>query len=170
MKLISRIALTAAVVVSAFGTITYTSCNKDECKDVVCSNGGTCNSDNGSCTCATGWEGTTCTERTRDKFLGTWSGADVCGTDTYTITLVISNSSNDIQALINNPGGFGNNITITGSVSGTNQLTFTDANVGGGRTLTGTMTLTTSNALKFDYTVDALVGDDVSCTGNYSKQ
>ncbi len=170
MKSIRRIALTAAVVFSAFGAMTYTSCNPDECKDVVCANGGTCNDTDGSCACATGWEGTTCTERTRDKFLGTWSGADVCDTSTYTINLTINNSSNDVQALISNPGGFGNNITITGNVSGTNQLTFTNANVGGGRTLTGTMTLTSTNALKFEYTVVDLLGGDESCTGTYAKQ
>jgi hypothetical protein len=74
MKLISRIALTAAVVLSAFGTITYTSCNKDECKDVVCANGGTCNSEDGSCSCATGFSGTTCQVEVRDTYENKYKG------------------------------------------------------------------------------------------------
>ena len=42
----------------SFFTITYTSCIKDECKDVVCRNGGACNG--GTCNCPSGYSGLLC--------------------------------------------------------------------------------------------------------------
>lgn len=74
MKSIKHIALSALLTVGAFGTVLYTACNKDECKDVVCQNGGTCSG--GTCTCATGYEGTNCETKWTAKFLKTWTAVD----------------------------------------------------------------------------------------------
>jgi hypothetical protein len=68
MKSFKQIALSAFLTISAFGAVVYTSCNKDECKDVVCQNGGTCSE--GKCTCPTGYDGTNCETKSRDKFVG----------------------------------------------------------------------------------------------------
>jgi hypothetical protein len=175
MNRIKNIAFSALLTLGALATITYTACNKDECKDVVCQNGGTCVS--GSCSCPTGYEGTNCQNKTRDRFVGTWSGQDVCNSGTYTINLTVAtSSSSDVNALISNPGGFGTAVIITGTVSSSNTLTFTGVSVGGGRTLTGTMTFTggtsTTNptAMTFAYTVTPTSGSADVCNGTYTKQ
>ena len=124
MKSIRNIAFSALLAVGAFSMVTYTACNKDECKDVVCQNGGTCVS--GTCNCATGYEGTNCETQVRAKFVKTWTASDkdiTNGDDlaTYTSSIVngtaitevkISNFSddyfnNDIKATVS-----GNTITI----------------------------------------------------------
>lgn len=168
MKSIRNIAFSAMLAVGAFTMVTYTACNKDECKDVVCNNGGTCA--NGSCNCPTGYEGTNCETLSRAKFIGTWSGSDECESGVYNVTMSVATSSNEINALISNPGGFGNNITITGVVSSTNELTFTNQTAGGnGRIINGKMTIS-GNALTFTYTVTDADGDSDSCEGTYAKQ
>jgi hypothetical protein len=175
MKRMKTIAVSVLLTLGAFSAITYTACTKDECKDVDCGLNGTCIS--GACSCATGYEGTNCQTKTRDRFIGTWTGSDVCGSGTYTITLTIgSSSTSDITALISNPGGFGTAVTITGTVTGPNTLTFTEANVGGARSLSGTMTFsggtttTDPNAMTFNYTVTPAVGSPDVCSGTYTKQ
>ena len=83
MKSIKNIALSAFLTVSAFGAVLYTSCTKDECKDVVCQNGGTCSE--GTCTCSTGYEGTNCETASRTKFIKTWTASDKEATTTTTL-------------------------------------------------------------------------------------
>jgi hypothetical protein len=79
MKSIKNIALSAFLTVSAFGAVLYTSCTKDECKDVVCQNGGTCSE--GTCTCPTGVGGTNCETIYRTTYVNTYIGN---GTDNAT--------------------------------------------------------------------------------------
>ncbi|MBS1773217.1 MAG: calcium-binding EGF-like domain-containing protein [Bacteroidetes bacterium] len=167
MKLIRNIALSVMLTIGAFSAVTYMACNKDACKNVVCNNGGTCV--NGTCSCPTGFYGATCDSLVRNKFLGSWSGADVCGSGTYNIALTIGSSSGAINALVNNPGGFGGTVQITGTVTSSNALSFTNASVGGGRTLTGTMTFNGNN-MTFAYTVTPAVGVVDNCNGTYTKQ
>ena len=49
------------------------SCKEEPCETVACLNGGTCNEEDGSCTCADGYEGEFCEELVIQKFLGTYS-------------------------------------------------------------------------------------------------
>ncbi len=72
MKSIKHIALSALLTVGAFGTVLYTSCTKDECKDVVCQNGGTCSG--GNCTCPTGVGGDKCETIYRTTYTNTYIG------------------------------------------------------------------------------------------------
>lgn len=83
MKSIRNIAFSSLIALGAFGTVTYTACNKDECKDVVCQNGGTCVS--GNCSCTVGYEGTNCETQVRTKYYHTYrgTGSDNMG-GTYT--------------------------------------------------------------------------------------
>ena len=85
MKLIRRIALTALVTFTTFGAVTFTSCNPDKCKDVVCQNNGNCNSEDGTCTCPTGFDGANCQTEVRNTYDATYkgNGTDSDG-DTYT--------------------------------------------------------------------------------------
>lgn len=83
MKSVKHIALSALLTVGAFGTVLYTSCTKDECKDVVCQNGGTCSE--GKCTCPTGVGGTNCGTIFRTTYANTYVGNGVDNEgDTYT--------------------------------------------------------------------------------------
>lgn len=99
-----------------FGVIFITSC--DPCKDVDCVNG-TCAE--GDCDCEEGWEAADCTTEKREKFLGTYTGNEICDTlgnlDSYTIgievgtgsvsNLNIDNFANfdvDVMATVNDDG------------------------------------------------------------------
>lgn len=70
------------------GAALITSC--DPCKDVDCVNG-TCNE--GDCDCDEGWEAADCTTEKRKKFLGDYTGNEVCDTlgnvDSYTIGIEV---------------------------------------------------------------------------------
>jgi hypothetical protein len=72
MNRIKNIALSTLFSLLAFSAITYTACNKDECKDVVCANGGTCVG--GACQCTAGYEGSDCKTLSTTKFIRTWTG------------------------------------------------------------------------------------------------
>lgn len=83
MNKIKNIAFSALLSLGAFGAVTYTACTKDECKDVVCQNGGTCAG--GSCNCTTGYEGATCQTESRAKYAGDYKGTGTDnGGNTYT--------------------------------------------------------------------------------------
>lgn len=76
MKPIRSILLTAFFTIIAFSSIVYTACRKDKCHNVVCKNDGVC--DNGSCICLLGYEGDRCEKLSRDKYIATFNGHDIC--------------------------------------------------------------------------------------------
>ncbi len=123
-------------------TMTLTSC--DECADITCENGGTCEegvcqcTDNffgdacevecvngtyasGSCLCDAGYEGDACTVLSREDMIGSYIGSDACSntgaTDAYNSSVAESSSFDD-GVLINGLWDtfFENN--ITGTVDG----------------------------------------------------
>lgn len=148
MKSIRNIAFSALLAVGAFTTITYTSCNTDECEDVECFNGGTCIA--GSCACPTGYEGTDCTTLTRDKFVGVYNGNETCtiGSDTYAITL----SANSEDLKINYTNVYNQNLSAVCTITSTNTFTFSGS-AAGGITYNGTGSLN-ANTITVDYTVN----------------
>ncbi len=58
MKQIRTVFITSILTMIAFGSVIYTSCRKDRCKNMVCQHGGTCN--DGYCLCPQGYTGTYC--------------------------------------------------------------------------------------------------------------
>lgn len=83
MKSIKYIALSAFLTLSAFCAVLYSSCTKDECKDVTCQNGGVCSG--GSCTCVTGVTGNRCETIYKDSYKNTYKGTGTDNTGgTYT--------------------------------------------------------------------------------------
>jgi hypothetical protein len=103
MKSIRNIAFSAFLTFAAFSAVTLASCSKDECKDVNC-NTGTCNEDDGSCTCPTGFEGTSCETEMRTKFYKNntaWSATDkkTGSTDEkiYTSTIVPGTAITEVK-------------------------------------------------------------------------
>ena len=90
MKFLRHISLTALLVLAAFSSITYFACTKDKCNDVACLNGGAC--DEGTCVCATGYEGNRCQLPSRDKIIGNYNGGDSCtkiGETRYAIRFLV---------------------------------------------------------------------------------
>ncbi len=156
MKSIRRIALTAAVVLSAFGATTYTSCNTDECKDVVCANGGTCNSTDGSCSCATGYEGATCATEQRAKFIKSWSATDteVGGSmlPSYSSIVVSGTSVTEVRIAGFSDDYFTNNVVAT--VSGNTITIANQTPDNDGYKVSGSGTLnSTDGKLTWSYTI-----------------
>ncbi len=68
---LKTIMITTLLSFSVVAATVYTSCNRDQCKSIVCAYGGVCN--NGACNCPSGYEGTNCETISRQKFLGNWS-------------------------------------------------------------------------------------------------
>ncbi|PQJ11863.1 hypothetical protein CJD36_008700 [Flavipsychrobacter stenotrophus] len=170
MKSFRLFALSALITVGSVGTVVYTSCTKDECKNVTCLNGGTCSG--GTCTCPTGYTGASCQTK---AIYGNWTGTDVCSpSGTYNVNIIASASSSDTtKVLINNPGGFGTNNTITGTLStDARTVTYTNQIVNASTTpdtLTGTITVTGPNGFTNSYTAREL-GATYSCNGTYTRQ
>ncbi|MBL7717411.1 MAG: calcium-binding EGF-like domain-containing protein [Flavipsychrobacter sp.] len=171
MKSIRRIALAAAVTLSAFGAVTFTSCNPDECKDVVCANGGSCNSDDGSCTCATGYEGATCETKMNAKFVGTWSAAENCSGSTATYQVVITADGSDpTKVLVSNLGNYGctvgGTVTFDGTVNGA-TLTINDSECTYQMNATGTYN--SNGSVSFTYTATYPPANTDNCTATLTK-
>ncbi len=78
---LKTIAFSALFAIAAFVSVTYTSCNSDKCKAIVCAYGGVCK--DGACICAAGYEGTQCEIVSREKYKGVWQ---VFEKGTYTET------------------------------------------------------------------------------------
>ncbi|HRO43267.1 MAG TPA: calcium-binding EGF-like domain-containing protein [Flavipsychrobacter sp.] len=119
-----RIALSAMLTIGAFGAVTYTACNKDECKDVVCLNGGTCSG--GNCSCQAGYEGNRCETLSITKFVKVWSAADQIGSTNLVYTTTIAPGPTATSATISNSFSddfFAN--TIAATVNG-NTITIAD--------------------------------------------
>ena len=154
------------LTIGAFSAITYTSCNKDKCKDVVCSNGGTCL--DGICTCKSGYEGTTCATVSAAKFVGTYSVVENCsvsgGVGPYTTTIVES-TTNEVNILMNDFGDLTATITIVGSVNGT-TLTIASQTVSG-YTVSGSGTYN-NGVITITYTIASTNSE--TCTATWTKQ
>lgn len=162
MKSMKYIALSAFLTLSAFCAVLYSSCTKDECKDVTCQNGGTCSG--GTCTCVVGYEGTRCETKSRDKFIGTYVGSEICtiGTDNYSVT--ISANSDNVKLTYSNLYNNTPSITATCTMTATNTFSFsgTQSTI----TFTGTGTLT-GNQLVVAYTItDGASTNTCTFTGN----
>lgn len=167
MKSIRLIALSALLTIGSFCAVTYTSCTKDECKSVTCLNGGTCSG--GSCTCPTGWLGSSCQTK---AIIGSWKGTDVCDSNTYTnITVRVDPSTSDTtKVLIYNLGNFGGSISISGTLSSdAKTVTFTNQPISTSVSTTGTINLTSNTAFTLNYSVTDATSTD-RCSGNYTKQ
>lgn len=109
-----------------------TSCKKDDpCDNVVCSNGGTCN--DGTCACATGYEGTTCATEVRAKFIGTYTGTFACPGNNFTVNMTINPSAQGVTSVVFSDGAD----TWVGTVSGS-SVNIATQTITGGTTISGT--------------------------------
>ena len=197
MKSIRLIALSAILTIGTFSAIVYTSCHKDACKDTTCLHGGTCTG--GTCKCPAGYTGASCqtcppgytgascepcppgytgTSCQVRAFIGTWSGSDACTPSaSYNVVITLANSSTDTtKVVITNPGGFGTNDSVTGTLSTDartivyNQqiVTSTAGTITYHDTISGTILLSDNTHFTHDYTDKR--GVIHTCIGHYTKQ
>lgn len=175
MKSIRNIAFSALLTLGAFSAVTYTACNKDACKDVVCNNGGTCV--DGSCQCAAGFEGVTCDVQSRSRFLtsgtvATWVvglGQDGCYNPGYNMT--IGPGANADEITITNFAGYGATAIVTGVKVNGMAFSKTGTVTAGAVTLSnisGTIN-SASNEITFSYTA-ADANGPINCNAKATKQ
>lgn len=162
MKSFKQIALSAMLTLGAFGAVTYTSCNKDECKDVVCENGGTCSG--GNCNCLSGYEGNKCEIVSAEAILGTYTATETCqppitgGSWSSNIT---QSSNDETRIVISNFGASGTNVTAHVN---RNAITL-DATDILGNEVTGTGTINDD-----EITINYNLGTAFSCTMTMTLQ
>ena len=162
MKSFKNIALGAFLTVSAFGAVLYTSCTKDECKDVVCQNGGTCSS--GTCTCATGYTGTKCETTYRAGFANTYkgNGADNAGGTYSNFRLVFAATGTDVNKMT---------VTVQDAAGGSADIPVLTVNMSNYTSTGATFTAESVTSAGFTYTASGSISGTtatmtVSETGN----
>lgn len=176
MSKFKNLVFSALLSLGAFGAVTFTACTQDECKDVVCNNGGTCVS--GDCVCATGYEGNNCETETRTRFVGTWNASDLLnGTSTTLVyTVAIAPGSNINSVIISKAFSedfFNNNLTATvaNSLTGGTTITIPDQrpDANGDFRVTGSGTFT-NGRITWTYTLTEISsGRTQTYTGTWAK-
>jgi hypothetical protein len=113
--------------------LTFTSCT-DECKDVVCDNGGTCDEETGACDCPAnfygescetecingtysggacscddGYEGNACGTEEREKFIADWTYTTGCAPGSSFPSSITSAADNVVRVTLSNLTGYNDN-------------------------------------------------------------
>jgi hypothetical protein len=172
MKRMKTIAASLLLTLGAFSAITYTACNKDECKSVDCGANGTCIS--GTCSCTTGYEGSNCQTESRAKFTRNWN-VDESPKITNPYTCLIAPGANITAVTI--ASSFADDFfahPLTGSVNG-NVLTIPEQkpDATGNYKVKGSLTATTSGSvttLASSYTItNTVTQSTVVVTGTWAQ-
>lgn len=165
MKKLQVLAKSTFTVLALGTALMFSSC-KDECKDVVCQNGGTCTE--GICDCPSGYEGTLCETEIRAKFKGTWTVLDNCsqsGTSGYSVSVVNGTALNEVN-ITNFWGAFTAPVkaTVTGNtISVASQQPDNDGwFVSGQGSVSG-------NTMTWNYTITSPAGQSDVCTATWTK-
>lgn len=114
---LKTIVLSAVSALLVFSSITYTSCERDKCKEITCAFGAACVE--GVCYCPTGYEGAQCEKTIRSKFIGPWSVTEagtMSLTEEYTLEVYEDVAINAVK-IYNLNNQFGPNKEISGYVS-----------------------------------------------------
>lgn len=171
MKTLRLVALSALVTIASASAIFYASCSKDECKNTVCKNGGSCSGS--TCICPIGFTGPTCGTR---SFVGRWAGTDACTPDTLTgsVIITIDTTTDSSKVMISNIAGSGSNVKFNGTISSPTTIDYSAQSVTrtiGGVTTTDTLDghFVLTNNTTFTHTYTDRKGTQYTCSGTYSK-
>ena len=137
--------------------------------NVNCLNGGTCV--DGTCACASGYEGDSCQTLSSAKFVGSYEVDDVCsesGSNNYNVTITASSVNADQVLISNFWDAFLNNVVATVD---SNEITIASQEPDNdGFLVSGTGTyISSSNTITFTYTVTDGTDTD-NCQTTYTKQ
>lgn len=174
MNKLKTLAFTGFVTLAVFSMIAYTSCSKDKCEGVICSNGGACDSNTGTCNCALGYEGNTCENKSVTKFGGIYSAVDNCplGSRTgnelkYSVSLLPVNSDATKMSII---GIGGSDVSVTATVSKDGKKLDINEQTLNGKTYSGDVEYKTNGVLVMGFKVSE---DNIpleACTATLTKQ
>ena len=149
------------------GMFVFSSC-ADECKDVTCENGGTCNE--GVCECAEGYEGDACETETRAKFLGNYTVSSSCAAGSSWNSTITASGTGTLKILLGNFSHLvcnSGDIIVTATVNGSN-LTI-DNQVVCSTNFSGTGSIT-NNGLTISLKATPSGGSEENCTETWTKQ
>ena len=92
------------ILISAFGAmavfsaVTYSSCEVEKCKSIVCANGGVCS--DGFCLCPTGYEGPQCETVNRARYIAPWTvteNGSITDAAQYSISIVAGDNISELK-------------------------------------------------------------------------
>lgn len=162
-------------------SMAFASCESDPCKDLD----GKCGSGScfeGSCVCDPGYEADAagiCNDQWADKFVGSYTGQDVCPSGTFTLNTpaVITSTAAD-KISITNFGGFASVVKATVALAATSDVSATKLDINdtdpalrvfvGTATISGS-TISGSYTVTFPPTAAEPNGSSESCTFSYTK-
>ena len=132
MKNLKSILLTAIILISGFIAVTYTSGCKKKCGSVTCQNGGTCAND--TCSCPTGYSGTSCETSWSTQYLGGYTCTQSCappitGSASWQSTITAASANGSYTIAISNFGNLQSSATAT--VDGNGNVSVSGAGVAG---------------------------------------
>ncbi|MCB9233141.1 MAG: calcium-binding EGF-like domain-containing protein [Bacteroidia bacterium] len=151
---------------------TITGC--DPCANTECLNGGSCV--DGTCVCATGYEGSDCSTLSRAKLIGAYNVAETCSGSPFTYACTISGStSDDLKINFSNfydlLGFYGISTPVTATMSGEESFVVSTTITSGADTYTvsGNGSVNSDATLSLTYNVD-VNGTVDACTATYTLQ
>ena len=161
----------------------------DECDDITCENGGTCDEGDctctanyfgerctdlcvngtyasGTCACDAGYEGDGCDTESRSNWVGNFNADDNCG---FTYANTISNGTNVDEISISDFAGF-DNATITAQITTPTTITIDQQTDAAGRAFVGSGTLSsTGNTVTISYTVTFSDNTSETCVATLTR-
>jgi len=156
MKKVSIIGLSFLSVLTVATVLFFQSCNTDECKDVVCLNGGACVA--GACVCDAGYDGTDCDHQIREDYLrvGATATENCVGFDPPDYTVDIVEGTGNDEFRIKNLGNYAcaiGDYYVVCTVSTSTDFTISNQTVcSGGLTFTGSGDIDSNGNVTVNYT------------------
>lgn len=123
MKKLKQIVISTVVTILLTSVVILSSCKKDACASVSCSNGGSCSS--GLCICPSGYSGDRCQTAQNTLVAGTYNGQDCNGsTESFVIIANTGSSPYSIYTSLSLNGSCAHTFTLAGTVDNQGGIYF----------------------------------------------
>ena len=120
----TKLIILSTILFCTLIAVVFTSCEKSDfqygpttyyqpCEKVICLNGGSCL--DGYCQCPLGFEGAQCSERSSNKFEGTYHSYDDCNTTTgqFYVSSIVGDNNDATRLILLNTSLFCSNFPVT---------------------------------------------------------